>query len=443
VKAEFDRLNIEERKARRKKAQKGGGGKKGPDPRAKKVTTALLGDVRQALTDLCLVPSTVTPPAWLLTEGEWSPGDVLACRNGLAHLPSVAAGGDCLIAPTPVFFSPNSLDYDFDLDAPPCREWLTFLARLWEGDEASVRTLQEWMEYTLLPDSSQQKIMMLVGPPRSGKGTIARVHRCLIGEANVCNPTLSSLAGNFGLQPLLGKTLAIISDARLSHRTDLAAVTERLLSISGEDGQTVERKHLPAVDSKLPVRFMILTNELPRLTDSSGAIVSRMLVLRFTRSWLGREDIRLTDRLMTELPGILLWAIEGWRRLRERGYFVQPESGRPLVNDLENLASPVRAFVRECCVVADGVELRSEDAAVQVRELFGRWKCWCEEKGRRGPGDEQMFGRDLRSVVPFLEVRRPRLPGTDAKGPREYRGIRLKSPEEENAAGADARGEGE
>jgi len=38
----------------------------------------------------------------------------------------------------------------------------------------------------------------------------------------------------------VNKSLAIISDARLSGRTDQAIVTERLLSISGEDSLTID-----------------------------------------------------------------------------------------------------------------------------------------------------------------------------------------------------------
>jgi phage/plasmid-associated DNA primase len=37
----------------------------------------------------------------------------------------------------------------------------------------------------------------------------------------------------------------------------------------------------------------------------------------FHESFEGRENENLTDELLTELPGILNWAIEGWRRLRE------------------------------------------------------------------------------------------------------------------------------
>jgi hypothetical protein len=93
------------------------------------------------------------------------------------------------------------------------------------------------MGYLLVPDTSQQKILMLIGPPRSGRGTIGRVIRSLVGLDNVTAPTLSGMATNFGLAPLIGKTVAVIHDARLSGRADAQVIVERLLSISGEDAQ--------------------------------------------------------------------------------------------------------------------------------------------------------------------------------------------------------------
>src|SRR5262249_23248106 len=159
------------------------------------------------------------------------------------------------------------------------------------------------------------------GPKRAGKGTIARVMRGVVGCHNVAGPTLGSLGTNFGLWPLLNTPLAIISDARLSNRTDQAVVTERLLSISGQDRVSVDRKHLTGVTVKLPTRLVVITNELPKLGDASGALAGRLIALRLGRCWFGNEDHTLTDRLLTELPGILLWAIEGWKRLRDRGRF--------------------------------------------------------------------------------------------------------------------------
>src|SRR5262249_35853944 len=151
----------------------------------------------------------------------------------------------------PRFFSPNCLEFDFNPHAPAPTAWLSFLAALWPDDSQSIATLQEWAGHLLTPDTRQQKILLLVGPKRSGKGTIARVIRALVGQENVAGPTLSSLSTQFGLWPLLGKTVAMIQDARLSGRSDTAAIAERLLSVSGEDAVTIDRKNLSPVTAKL------------------------------------------------------------------------------------------------------------------------------------------------------------------------------------------------
>ena len=78
-------------------------------------------------------------------------------------------------------------------------------------------------------------MFLFVGPKRAGKGTIGRVLTGLLGAHNVAAPTLAGLSTNFGLSPLIGKPLGLVSDARLSGRPDSNIVVERLLSVSGED----------------------------------------------------------------------------------------------------------------------------------------------------------------------------------------------------------------
>lgn len=133
----------------------------------------------------------------------------------------------------------------------------------------------------------------------------------LVGRGHVAGPTLASLGTNFGLAPLLGKPLAIISDARLGS-TPAHTIVERLLSITGEDMLTVDRKFREPWSGKLATRFVVLSNELPRFKDSSGAIANRLLIAQMTTSFLGREDRDLDRRLHAELPAILRWALDGW-----------------------------------------------------------------------------------------------------------------------------------
>ena len=371
-----------------------------------------VGDVLEALKATVNLPADIDMPAWLYgADTAPLPREIVACANGLLHLPSLS-----LEPPTPAYFNASALPFDYDPDALDPVNWLKFLEQIWANDPGSIAALQEFAGYLLTPDTSQQKIFALVGPKRSGKGTIARVFRALFGEANVAGPTLAGLSTNFGLAPLIDRHLAIISDARLSSRADQAAIAERLLSISGEDAITVDRKHIMPWTGKLPTRFMLLSNELPRLSDTSGALASRFVLLLLENSWYGREDHNLTERLLTELPGILNWAVAGWQRLSERGHFAQPALAKEALEELEDLTSPVGAFVRDRCVVGQG-------HSVLVDHMFDAWKRWCESQGRGHPGTKATFGRDLRAAVPGLKVSQYR----DAERNRErhYEGIAL------------------
>lgn len=353
------------------------------------------------------LPATISSPSWLHGREAPPPTELLVCKSKLIHLPT----GKHFEA-TPELFVTNALKFDPDPNAAEPLAWHQFLHQLFDGDLESLELLQEWFGYTLIADCSQQKMLLMVGPRRSGKGTIARVQTQLIGAGNVTGPTISSLAGPFGLQPLIGKSLAIVSDARFSG-DGITTVVERLLTISGEDAVSIDRKYLSAVTLRLPTRFMFLTNEFPRFSDVSGALAGRFVILRLTESFYGREDTGLTRRLLDELPGILNWAIEGWKRLRARGHFVMPASCAKAMRELEELSSPVQAFVRDKCWI-------DATARVDLNELYQAWGRWCDSEGRWKPTSKQVFGRDLKAAFPQITCRR-------STYGRFYEGIGLRS----------------
>jgi putative DNA primase/helicase len=373
-------------------------------------TKSRIENVIDGLRAVCNLPARHQPPCWLQDSPGWDPLDVLACRNGLLHIPT-----RCLLDATPSFFTLNALTFEFNADAPPAARWLSFVQELWPSDEESRNTLQELLGYLLTPRTHLQKIAMLVGPKRSGKGTIGRTIRRLLGPHNVCGPTLASLSRQFGLSTLIGKSAAIIADARVAGRTDTGVVIERLLSISGEDALSVPRKFLPDWSGPLTTRFVLMTNELPRLEDASGALASRFVILRLHNSFYGCEDHTLAEQFVSELPGILNWALEGYDRLRARGRFQQPPAAADLIRQFEDLGSPVHAFIRDRCELGSQFEIRQD-------LLFEGWKTWCAEVGREKPGTTQSLGRSLYASVPGLAEVQHRHDGVPK---RYYRGLRL------------------
>jgi len=367
-----------------------------------------IANVMEALAAIAHLDTGTTTPAFISHHDDIGPaGQVIACQNGIVPLQTRQ-----LHDHTPALFNLVSVTFDYDAQAPKPAAWLAFLASVWPDDD-SIDLLQEWIGYLLTGRTDQQKILLMIGPSRSGKGTIARLVRKLIGHLNVAGPTLASLGTNFGLWPLVGKPLAIIADARLGG-VPQAVIVERLLSISGEDLLTIDRKNRSHWIGTLPTRLMILSNELPHFSDAAGAIANRFLTLRMRRSFLGTEDTGLDARLAAELPGILNWALEGLDRLNSKCRFTVPASSTAAVAAMRELASPVGTFVRQCCTINPGDKVERDT-------LYRAWVVFANSEGYP-PGDKARFGRDLNAVVPNIGTEQPRVGG---KQVRVYTGIAL------------------
>jgi putative DNA primase/helicase len=352
-----------------------------------------IADLLDALAALCHLREDMPTPGWSARVDAPPAREFVSVANGLLHVETRT-----LRPHDPRLFNLSAVPFDYDPAAPAPARWTRFLEELWPDDLDARDALQEFVGYVISGRTDLHKILLLVGPTRAGKGVFARVLKSLVGEGNYCGPTLASLGTNFGLAPLIGKPLAIVSDARLGG-ANTHQVVERLLSISGEDMLTVDRKFRDQWNGALPTRFLIISNELPRFGDSSGAIAGRFVVLMLTKSFLGKENTALTAELLPELPGILNWALTGLARLEQNKRFTEPASAVDAVVALQDLVSPVAAFVRDKCVRGT--------FEVPCTVLYESWKTWAEDNGHRA-GSAQTFGRDLRAVVPGVRVVRPR-----------------------------------
>jgi putative DNA primase/helicase len=366
-----------------------------PDP-------AKMNALMQGLKNECLLDQGVDMPEWLEDQRNIvhdpnnrpagaNPHDVIACQNGLLY-----TVGRQLWAHTPRYLNAFAVSYPYLASAPAPQEWLTFLKSVWPDDQESIDTLQEWFGYFLTQRNDQQKMLMLYGAKRGGKGTIIRVLTALMGADNVTGTSIADLNhGDFGLASLEGKQLAVMSDVRFRSRDDGTAV-ERLLKITGNDAVLINKKFKQPYTAHLTTRFLMASNELPKMADESGALTGRIMLLRFKQSFYGREDLDLERRLMLELPGILNWSLDGLDRLNARGKFVQPQSGIAELNVIEDLGSPTLAFLKDCCV-------QSPAGLVKYDELWGVWKLWAQDNGVM-QGSKITLTKSVRAGAPGVDI---------------------------------------
>jgi putative DNA primase/helicase len=367
---------------------------------------AKVAEFMDAAEDIARVDDKAKMPSWLV-PGDYN-ADLIPCRNGLLDIHTKQ-----LLAHDPRYFTHMALPIDWSPDAQ-CPRWQQFMDELWPDDPFAPALLQEWFGYILSGKTDRHKIMLVVGDKRSGKGTIGRILTALLGgRDHIASPSMDGLKERFGLHSLLGKGLALIGDARIAG--DTRATVEKLLTISGEDSVNVERKNQKDVVGPLPTRFMLLSNDPPALHDPSGAMASRFLMLHMRESFLGREDLQLTEKLLAELPGILRWALEGLDRLEHTGKFTDPMSSVDLRDVVESSGSPIRTFVEECCDL-------SSDLMVEVSSLYAAWQMWNSMQGGQ-TYNMAHFGRQMLSAYPKLLKKQVRV---GDKKPNHYIGIGLK-----------------
>lgn len=263
----------------------------------------------------------------------------------------------------------------------------------------------------MIPRSKQSSFSS--GPPRSGKGSTLGIISQLVGPENCAALNMTTLANRFATSDLIGKRVAICSDAELIPQTR-NRVLELLKSISGEDSIQIDRKHKPLVTVKLKTRIVIATNQFPRFDDKANALAARLQIVPFRVSFAGKEDRNLRSKLEAELPGIFNWAMDGLRRLKQSGRFTEClESNREL-GEFKRHTAPVQAFVEEKC---------EKGAAYSVpgQQLFAEYTNWCRENDISGICSESVFGKEMK----ILGLQKSR-PTTNGNRSRVYTGIQLR-----------------
>ena len=330
---------------------------------------------------------------------------------------------------TPTLFITNSLPVKFDPDAT-APMFTQFLREICTDENGSFDIemhdgLLLLVAYIVSGDMDLQAVFLFVGVPGSGKGTFIRILTALVGSENVNSTNLSQLIdGQFALSALLGKTLAVGTDSHSSGGNG-GKISEILVTISGQDGITVNRKGLPLLTNvRLFTRFIILMNEMMPLPDKAGALRRRLIAYFFRKTFVGAEKSNLAEVIIAdELPGIARMAIEAYRRMavirreaRQSGVSeiaavraaMQPSSGRGLVDKMSELGAPIRTFIEDCMIL-------DPDGKVAVKDVYFSYDQWCMENGHHAAGKIK-FASDLCAAFPEVKEYRDK---PDDNGRRE------------------------
>jgi putative DNA primase/helicase len=177
--------------------------------------------------------------------------------------------------------------------------------------------------------------------------------------------------------------------------------------------------------------------------DPSQALSSRLLFVAYERSFAGKEDEDLKAKLLTEVEGINVWALEGLRRLKATGKFTVPATHLKLLGQFSSTAAPIARFVEDCLWVHRSLDpgdlpdhcLTDQPVSIARTLCFQAYQEWAGQHDMSVSDDGiAYFGRDLRAVLTKLKPYSKRRKGGFQQN--VYDGIGLRKPVEESYAEA-------
>ncbi|MEQ9330280.1 phage/plasmid primase, P4 family [Thalassobaculum sp.] len=250
-----------------------------------------------------------------------------------------------------------------------CEFWHAALDE-WFGDVRSdqVAALQEFFGYAVTQHARYKKALMITGQSGTGKSRVAEALAMLVGHDRVCSIGVDAMDDPRRCAPIKGAALNVVTEL-----PEGALVKDGAFKalVSTEEKIQIDQKY-KEVETYVPTaKHVFATNTLPAITDRSAATFARILLIYMDRKPEQVLSAGEFDELVAaEAEGLLVWAIEGLRRLYAAdGAFSEPTSTAELLSEYRREQNPVRQFVEDRC---EAEARNAVPTKVFLRE-FNRW----------------------------------------------------------------------
>lgn len=264
---------------------------------------------------------------------------------------------------------------EFDASAS-CPRWRQFVGEITGENVPLMDYIQTLCGYLLTASVSEHCMAFFYGLGRNGKSVFQDTIYVLMGDyACSSDPILIMARKHQGIPNdvarLRGKRAVFLNETERGGRFDEA----KLKQLTGGDVLNARFLREEFFDFSPTHKLVMRGNYQPRITGTDDGIWSRMRLVPFEQSFVGREDRGLKDTLLGELPGILNWAIEGCLRWQAEG-LVTPQIILDAVSQYRQESDVLGAFMDEECVLGKTLKCKSS-------VLYRRYREHCDQSAER------------------------------------------------------------
>lgn len=316
--------------------------------------------------------------------------DLLNCRSGIVNM----RNGE-LIRHDPNYLMTkiSYAEYNPNETREPER-WLQFLAEVTNGDKELIHYLQKAIGYSLTGSIKEQAMFFCYGTGNNGKSTFLDIVSALAGSYG-CNaqPETIMISKSPGA---VNQDIARLAGARFVttvEPNDGVKLNEGLVKqLTG--GDRVTARFLYGLEFEFVPQFKLWlgANHKPVIRGTDVGIWRRIHLIPFlVQIPPAKVDKSLKHKLLSELPLIMKWAIEGVILWQKEGLDV-PDSVKHATDEYRAEMDILAQFCELCVEPCQG-------ASLSASELYEAYTTWAQENHEYQMSN-QKFGREFCKKYP-------------------------------------------
>jgi putative DNA primase/helicase len=268
--------------------------------------------------------------------------EYIAFKNGIYNIIT-----DEFIGFSPEYILTNKIDYDY---IPDAYSEITdrVLDDLSCNDDSIRDLLEEVIGYTFYRRNELRKAFILIGDKANCKSTYLDMVKTLLGDNNTCALDLGELGDRFKTAELFHK-LANIGDDIGDDFIPNPAIFKKLVS---GDRLNAERKGKDPFDFNSYAKLLFSANNIPRIKDKSGAVMSRLIIIPFYATFDKNSpnfDPYIKYRLRADecMQYLIQVGLDGLKRvLHNQGFTISAKVQKEL-DEYEISNNPILLFLKE------------------------------------------------------------------------------------------------
>ena len=307
-----------------------------------------------------------------LSEGESTP--LVAVANGVVDLRT----GE-LLEHNPQLYLRYSLDFTYRKEVttlPDSNAWRSFAQSSMGIEDVNADGTGKWKAfleacmYALSGLPNAKKLIVLIGPPHSGKSVILKFLESVIGETSWMPMTFADLNQRFRGSLLEGQQLLVCDEMPVKPIKNLDTIKK---VISG-DPILIENKCVDPKKYRPMAKMVFAANNMPVLgeVDNGGGFADRLMLIPFVER-TNDTDPYLRDKLWADRDDFLSLAVKMMPELIERGLqFSRVFEGERILREFKAEGFSLQTFIKERCVPTEGSWLC-------LSEFYEQYLVFCKD----------------------------------------------------------------